>query len=291
MHTSQDYPILQFVDKEHDRFTVGCNWINESFLLGPVCLRLIQSIDSVKIKNWPGTNRLTMLGFFLLWRKNLSFVLNELQQYSGYWLFCKCSQGALISCSEENFHTQEAWVSPARKKQSTATTSQFRGTRTTRKKIPITPNTFLLHIQLEIERSSSSYGQTYSPHGLARRGPLNRFWNEIATMITCEPKWFWNPGQFLAFIQAGHQAQPHPGNKLHKPIIFQWRNLAQNEAFDGWMAGPGAPAETYSLLCVGNSPPWRALGSGTGRDRELTLPSTCPKAMPETLESREPVQV
>lgn len=69
MHTSQDYPILQFVDKEHDRFTVGCNWINESFLLGPVCLRLIQSIDSVKIKNWPGTNRLTMLGFFCFGEK------------------------------------------------------------------------------------------------------------------------------------------------------------------------------------------------------------------------------
>lgn len=51
MHTSQAYSIFQIVDEEHDRVTVGSNWINKSFLLGPVYLGLIQSTKSAKIKN------------------------------------------------------------------------------------------------------------------------------------------------------------------------------------------------------------------------------------------------
>lgn len=60
MHTPQDYTIFQYVDEELDRFPVGNNWINESFLLGPVYLGLSQLMNSAKIKTLT-RNRLTLL--------------------------------------------------------------------------------------------------------------------------------------------------------------------------------------------------------------------------------------
>lgn len=75
MHAFQDYPIFQTVD-EHDKFTVCSNWINKSFLLGPVYLELIQLTKSAKIKSWPGINKLTLL--FLKTMYLISLSLNEL---------------------------------------------------------------------------------------------------------------------------------------------------------------------------------------------------------------------
>lgn len=52
----------------------------------------------------------------------------------------------------------------------------------------------------------------------------------------------------LAFIQAGHQVQQHPGNKNHKSSIFQWRKLAQNEAL-GWTAALEWPQKPKLSVC------------------------------------------
>lgn len=105
MHTSQDYPIFQFVDEEHDRSTVSSNWINDNFLLGPVYLGLIQSMNSAKIKNSDQNKEINIAV-----KKNPLFS----EWTIGILLFCKYSYGALQSRSK-NFHVQEGMISKTKK--------------------------------------------------------------------------------------------------------------------------------------------------------------------------------